>query len=219
MSGAAVKVSGLYAIALAAVVFASAPLSQGAAKSEPVCAACVKATMEKLAGDELRGRQCGGPDENAAARYLAGALHKLGVQGGLPDGGYLQTVQIVTPTYAAPPALDLTNASRGKLHLVNGQEMVLQGAPPASLDAPVIRVADAGPPFEPLKGKVVIFDGRSERSAIAATLQKSGRGRRHPRRARSGAAALGRTGHPAAGPHGGGPWRGASVNGVGRLAR
>lgn len=167
------KFSGLYAIALAAVVFASAPLSQGAAKSEPVCAACVKATMEKLAGDELRGRQSGGADENAAARYLAGALQKLGVKGGLPDGGYLQPVQLVTPTYASPPSLELTNASGGKLRLVNGQEMVLQGAPPAILDAPVIRVADAGPPFEPLKGKLVIFSGGVS-LPVAATLQKSG---------------------------------------------
>jgi aminopeptidase YwaD len=173
MVGEAVKVSGFHAIALAAVVFVWAPVSRGAAKSDPVCAACVKATMEKLAGDELRGRQCGGPDENAAARYLAGALQKLGVQGGAPDGGYLQAVQLVTPTYASPPTLDVTNASGAKMHLVNGQDMVLQGTPPASLDAPILRVADAGPPFDPIRGKVVIFSGAAS-LPIAMTLQKSG---------------------------------------------
>jgi aminopeptidase YwaD len=168
-----VKVSGLYAIALAAVAFTSAPVSHGAPKADPVCAACVKATMEKLAGDELRGRQCGGPDENAAARYLAASLEKLGVKGGLPGGGYLQEVQLNTPTYAAPPSLDLTNAAGAKLHLVNGEDMVMQGALPALLDAAVMRVADAGPPFDPVKGKVVIFDGGTS-LPIAATLQKSG---------------------------------------------
>ena len=167
------KVSGICAIALAAVVLAFAPMSQGAAKSEPVCAACVKATMETLASDALRGRQCGSADENAAARYLAGALQKLGIRGGLPDGGYLQQVELVTPTYAGPPTLELTNGSGAKLRLVNGQDMVMQGAPPASLDASVIRVADAGPPFEPLKGKLVIFSGAGS-LPIAATLQKSG---------------------------------------------
>jgi hypothetical protein len=165
-------ISGLCAIVLAAVAFAWAP-AQGAAKSPGVCADCVKATMEKLAGDELRGRKCGTPDENAAARYLADALQKLGIRGGLPDGGYLQAVQLLTPTYAAPPSLDLTGPSGATRHLVNGQDMVLQGAPPDGLDAPLIRVADAGPPFDDLKGKVVLFDGGSD-IAVARTLQKLG---------------------------------------------
>ena len=123
-------VSALCAIALAAAAFAWAP-ARGAATSPGVCAECVKATMEKLAGDELRGRQCGSADENAAARYLADALQKLGIRGGLPDGGYLQAVQLLKPTYAAPPTLDLTGPSRAAAHLVNGQEMVLQGACPS----------------------------------------------------------------------------------------
>jgi Zn-dependent M28 family amino/carboxypeptidase len=129
--------------------------------------------METLAGDDLHGRKCGTADENAAARYLAASLQKLGIRGGLPDGGYLQPVQLVTPTYAAPPALDLIDPSGAKLHLVSGQDMVVQGAPPASLEAPLIRVMDAGPPFEPLKGKVVLFEGGSS-LAVAVTLQKLG---------------------------------------------
>lgn len=167
------RVSAFHAIALAAVVFAFAPASDGAPKPAAVCAACVKATMEKLAGDELRGRKCGSPDENAAARYLAGALEKLGVKGGLPGGGYLQEVQLSSPTYAGPPTLEVTGASGASLRLANGQEMILQGAPPPLTEAPIVRVADAGPPFEPVKGKVVIYDGGAS-LAIAGTLQRSG---------------------------------------------
>ena len=163
---------GLCATVLAAVVFAGAP-AYGAGKGFGVCAECVQATMQKLAGDDLRGRECGSPDENEAARYLAGAMQKLGIRGGLPDGGYLQPIQLLTATYAAPPVLDLTGPSGATLHLVNGRDMVLQGAPPASLDAPLIRVADAGPPFDDIKGKVVVFDGGSS-LAVAATLQKLG---------------------------------------------
>lgn len=170
-------ISGLCAIALGAVVFAQVSVegapAQGAGKTPSVCAECVQATMQKLAGDELRGRKCGSSDENEAARYLAGALQKLGVRGGLADGGYLQPVQLLTATYAAPPTLDLTGPSGATAHLVNGQDMVLQGAAPESLDAPLIRVADAGPPFDDIKGKVVIFDGGPS-LAIAATLQKLG---------------------------------------------
>ena len=167
------KFSGFPAIVLVAAALVSAPVSHGAPKADPVCAACVKATMDRLAGDDLHGRQCGGPDENAAARYLAAALAKVGVRGGLPDGGYLQPVQLITPTYAAAPTLELANPAGGKLRLTNGQEMVLQGAPPEHLDGPVVRVADAGPPFDPVRGKIVIFDGGTS-LAIAATLQKAG---------------------------------------------
>jgi len=100
-------------------------------------------------------------------------MQKLGIRGGLPDGGYLQPVQLVTPTFAGPPALDLTGPSGAKVRLVNGQDMVLQGVAPESLEAPLVRVADAGPPFDDLKGKVVILDA-GPNLGIATTLQKLG---------------------------------------------
>ena len=162
----------LSAAALAAAVLSLAPGRPGAAPPA-VCADCVKATMQALAGDELRGRKCGSPDENAAARYLAASLQKLGVKGGLPDGGYLQPVQLLTPTYAAPPTLELTAADGAKLRLVNGQAMVIQGAPPAELEAGVIRVPDAAQPVEGLKDRIVILDGGASLAA-ASTLQKAG---------------------------------------------
>ena len=129
--------------------------------------------MQALAGDDLRGRKCGSADENAAARYLAASFQTLGIRGGLPDGGYLQPVQLLTPTYAAPPTLDVTGGAGAALHLVNGRDMVLQGAAPAILNAPLIRAVDARPPFEGLQAKVVIFDG-GPNMAIAATLQRVG---------------------------------------------
>lgn len=166
------KISGLHAIVLTALALSFAPASGTLAKDPPVCAACVKATMEKLAGDDLHGRKCGSADENAAARYLAARLQSLGIKGGLPDGSYLQPVQLLTPTYAAPPMLELTSENGAKLRLVGGQDMVIQGAPPAGLEAPIVRVADAGPPFTDVKGKAVIYDGSS--LPIAGTLQKAG---------------------------------------------
>ena len=49
------KSSVLFAAALAASVTAVAPLAPSAAAKAPtVCAECVKANLEKLAGDELR---------------------------------------------------------------------------------------------------------------------------------------------------------------------
>jgi hypothetical protein len=128
--------------------------------------------MQALAGDELRGRKCGTPEENAAARYLAASLQTLGIKGGLPGGGYLQPVQLVTPTYAAPPTLELTAADGATLRLTQGQEMVLSGAAPPSLDAPLVRVATPAAALD-MGGKLVIFDGPAT-AAATSMLQRSG---------------------------------------------
>ena len=68
----------LFAAALAVAPFALAPAAPRAAEPR-VCAACVKANLEKLAGDELRGRGCGAEDEHVAARFIADTLKRYGV--------------------------------------------------------------------------------------------------------------------------------------------
>jgi hypothetical protein len=158
------------AFAMAAVL--DSPPAMGAASKSPVCAACVKATMLKLAGDELRGRRCGTGDENAAARYLAASLQKLGVRGGLPDGGYLQPVELRDPTLAAPPTLELTAPGGETLRLTHGQEMIAIGAPAAAA-GPVVRITEAEPPPESVKGKVVIYDPGQAKAAVGR-VQRAG---------------------------------------------
>ncbi|HEV7386947.1 MAG TPA: M28 family peptidase [Phenylobacterium sp.] len=157
------------AVSLAAVFVA--PRSTSAPRETPVCAACVRATMEKLAGDELRGRKCGTADENAAARYLADSLARLGIRGGVLGGGYLQQVQLIDETYAAAPTLEFT-ARGATLHLTQGREMIANGAPP-SLEAPFVRIADPLAPLDGVKGKIVIYDPPIG-SAGASTVLKAG---------------------------------------------
>ena len=113
--------------------------------------------MEALAGDALNGRKCGSPDENAAARYVADALAKAHVAGGLPDGGYLQAARLTTPTYAAPPTLTLSIGGE-TLTLTQGQEMVAITPPPAA-EGEVLHIADPNAPLEPGQGKVVVLEG------------------------------------------------------------
>ena len=161
------SVSVAAAVALAAVLVA--PNSTSARREGPVCAACVKATMQKLAGDELRGRKCGSADENAAARYLADSLGGLGIQGGVPGGGYLQQVQLIDETYAAAPTLDLT-AGGATLHLTQGREMIANGAPP-SLEAPFVRITDPLAPLDGVKGKIVIYDPGPSSAGATAVLK------------------------------------------------
>ena len=147
----------MIAAGAALAALATPPASVGASGAEAVCAACVQATMQTLAGDALHGRKCGSADENAAAQYLAAALARSHIDGALPGGGYLQTVQLVTPTYAEPPTLTLT-AGGESLMLAQGQQMLAMNAPPA-VDGDVVRVTDANVPLDGVQGKVVIVDG------------------------------------------------------------
>jgi aminopeptidase YwaD len=143
-----------------------------AAPATPICADCVKATMEALAGDAFKGRRCGTADENAAARYLAGNLKKLGVQGGLPDGAYLQEVRLLTPVASATPVLEIISGDR-RVALAQGMEMAQTGAP-ARLDGQLVRVTDAGGALDGLAGKLVIYDTPKPDATGPAKLFKAG---------------------------------------------
>jgi hypothetical protein len=142
---------------VAAAALLAPPFSSGAPRAATVCAACVKATMQALAGDDLRGRKCGSPDENAAARFLADSLAKAHIAGGLPDGSYLQPVRLDTPAYASPPTLSLSIGGE-TLTLTNGREMAV-AAPPETAEGEVVVVADPNAPFDAIQGKVVVLQG------------------------------------------------------------
>ncbi len=168
LSGVTVRFPVLFAAVLSAVACVT---SVDAAKPV-VCAECVKATMRRLAGEELHGRRCGTPDENAAARYLADQLQKIGVKGGLAGDGYLQAVELHDPTYASPPVLELSAPGGESLRLTQGEGMLAVGAPP-SAEGGVIRITEADPPSETIKGKVVIYDP-AQPVATPGRLQRSG---------------------------------------------
>jgi hypothetical protein len=149
--------AGLVAAVAALAAALSPPLTAGAPRDVTVCAACVKATMLALAGDELRGRKCGSADENAAARYLADALAREHIEGGLPGGGYLQAVRLETPAYVAAPTLTFSVGGES-LTLTHGREMVLAN-PPAQAQGEVVEIADPNAPLDAVQGKVVILEG------------------------------------------------------------
>jgi len=143
------------AAALAAIL--APQFTAGAPREAAVCAACVKAAMLALAGDDLHGRKCGSPDENAAARYLVDGLTRAHITGGLPGGGYLQPVGLTTPTYAAPPTLALS-AGGETLTLTQGQEMIAVGVPEA-VEGEIVRIADPNAPLDGVQGRVVVLEG------------------------------------------------------------
>lgn len=143
--------------AVAALIAVAAPALSAPPK---VCADCVKANMEHLAGDELRGRACGTADENAAARFIAERLKAYGVEGAAGDGQYLQRVEVHSPTYAAAPVLQV-----GDVRLVHGAGMLVRQAP-ETLDAPLVLVAKG----EAAPGKIALIAGPYDSEAAVAVL-------------------------------------------------
>ena len=71
-------------MALCAVAASAA--AQAVEPATAICAECVRAHMEKLAGDSLRGRACGTEDEHAAAIYIQGELEKAGISPAFAGG-------------------------------------------------------------------------------------------------------------------------------------
>jgi len=150
-----VKLSILSAAALSAAVLATAPTAPNAAKPV-VCAECVKANMERLAGDELRGRGCGTADENAAARFIADTLKKSKIAPAFGKDTYLQPVQLLTPSAAAAPTLTAEKDGR-RVSLQQGRDMIAFEAP-VSLAGAIVVVTDSKADPETIKGKIVVFD-------------------------------------------------------------
>ena len=149
------KPSILFAAVLAAAALAVPALSVRAAKPV-VCAECVKANMQRLAGDELRGRGCGTEDEHVAARFVAETLKRYGVAPGVGVDSYLQPVQLSTPTAAAPATLRFS-AGAAQVELAQGRDMVALEPPPA-LEAPFVRLTDAHVAPEAVAGRIVVYD-------------------------------------------------------------
>ena len=146
----------LLAAALAAAALITAPAAPGAAKPA-VCAECVKANMERLAGEDLHGRACGSPDEHAAAQFIVETLKTSKIPGAFGPNVYLQPVQLLTPTAASPATLDVVS---GDAHVtfIQGRDMVAL-EPPEALAAPLLALTDAEhTDLSAVKGRLVIYD-------------------------------------------------------------
>ena len=70
-----------------------------------LCVACIRAHMEFLASDALRGRGSATADELVAATYVASQLRAYGIAPAGDDGGYLQHATLLQPKFTAPPQL------------------------------------------------------------------------------------------------------------------
>jgi aminopeptidase YwaD len=76
-----------------------------------VCSRCIRAHMDFLASDALRGRGSATPDEQVAAAYIATELMQYGIQPAGDHGGYVQKVPLIRRKFSIPPQLRFTAPS------------------------------------------------------------------------------------------------------------
>ncbi|HEV3207332.1 MAG TPA: M20/M25/M40 family metallo-hydrolase [Terriglobales bacterium] len=107
------------------------PRHAGAAVPAPsVCSACIRAHMEFLASDALRGRGSGTADEMVAATYVASQLRAYGIAPAGDDGGYIQRAVFEQPRLTAPPQLTFVkpsaNAAGEQISWTFGKEFIVR---------------------------------------------------------------------------------------------
>jgi aminopeptidase YwaD len=101
--------------------------SGGSAAS--VCARCIRAHMQFLASDALRGRGSGTPDELLAATYVAAQLEQYGVAPAGDHGTYIQQAPVIRQKLSAPPTLWFMTPGDGipaqRIQWTHGKEMLV----------------------------------------------------------------------------------------------
>ncbi len=153
-----------------------------------VCAACIRANMDFLASDALRGRGSATPDELVAATYVGAQLEHYGVEPAGDDGTYLQRATLIRQNLAAPPQLHYMTPGDGipsqTMTWTNGKEMLVIILSDANFRGALKRLDSdktsgreqekhpgtpaTGKAFE---GRVVLVTGQDRKKIRAAVLE------------------------------------------------
>jgi aminopeptidase YwaD len=96
-----------------------------AAPAPSLCAACIRAHMEFLASDALRGRGSGTADELVAATYVASQLRAYGIAPAGDNGGYLQRATLQQPKFTASPQLTFAQPGGERVAWSCGKEFAV----------------------------------------------------------------------------------------------
>src|SRR5882672_11740166 len=93
-----------------------------------VCAPCIRAHMDFLASDALRGRGSATPDELVAATYIGAQLEQYGVEPAGDDGTYVQRGTLIRQNLTGPPELHYMTPGEGipsqTMTWTHGKEML-----------------------------------------------------------------------------------------------
>ncbi len=134
----------------------------------------VRAHLEFLASDALRGRGSGTHDELLAATYIAAQLRQYGVEPAGDPGGFMQTVELSRRELAAPPELVFTipGAGNRETRWPHGKEMVVVNLATNEISGPLQKIdtTEANPP-KAQAGAVVLLTPRTGAGAPSVFRQ------------------------------------------------
>ena len=104
LSSDSLSVLGLYQPSQLKYDKSQSEVPRGAATAAiTLCVVCIRAHVEFLASDSLRGRGSGTGDELIAATYAASELRAYGIEPAGADGGYLQRANLLRYKFTAAP--------------------------------------------------------------------------------------------------------------------
>jgi hypothetical protein len=153
-----------------------------------VCAACIRANMNFLASDALRGRGSATQDEFVAATYIGAQLEQYGVEPAGDNGTYIQRGTLIRQNLTASPQLHYMTPGDGipsqTMTWTHGKEMLVVLLSAANFRGALKRLDSdktagteqekhpgtpaAGKAFE---GRVVLVTGQDRKKIKAAVLE------------------------------------------------
>lgn len=134
----------------------------------------VRAHLEFLASDALRGRGSGTREELLAATYIAAQLRQYGVEPAGDQGGFVQTVGLSRRELAAPPELVFRAGAPGtkETRWLHGREMVVVNMAVDRISGPLQKIdATEATPAPAQPGAVVLLAPRTGAGAPSVFAQ------------------------------------------------
>ncbi|MGH9532924.1 MAG: M20/M25/M40 family metallo-hydrolase [Terriglobales bacterium] len=137
----------------------------------------VRAHLEFLAADALRGRGSGSHDELVAATYIATQLRQYGVQPLGDQGGYVQTVELSRRELASPPELIFSAPGARETRWKHGDEFVVMNLARERTSGPLQKIDGTSASPDPVQaGAVVLLKPREGASIFGQAIALVGAG-------------------------------------------
>ena len=106
---------------IAVVFFSHEAALQHAQGASLITEASIRAHMEFLAGDAMKGRGSGTEDEWRAAAYIGSQMRRMGIEPLGDNGGFVKQIETGRLQVAAAPSMTIKN-----LKIVHGRDMLVQ---------------------------------------------------------------------------------------------
>jgi len=125
-----------------------------------VCARCIRAHMEFLASDALRGRGSGTHDELVAATYIASEFEQYGIEPAGDNSGFIQRATLLRRTLKSAPGLTFkATAASPPTTWIHGKQFLALALGDIDISAPLQKYDPSAPPE--LKPGAFVFITRS----------------------------------------------------------